>query len=92
MIYAKIKKIINKKNDIQYLIDDVELSLPANHPLPAFQKRFPLYDRYLSFLLKALNIENHLIVDIGANCADSLALMAKYAPNNHYICIEIHKV
>lgn len=92
MVFKKLKKIFkkNKNNiaDIEYVINDIPLSLPHNHPLPIFQKHYSLYDRYLPFLMSALNTGNHLIIDVGANCADTLAIIAKSAPNSHYICIE----
>lgn len=83
-----LKKILKNKHDITHPVNNILLSLPFDHPLPLFQKKFPLYDTYLGFLIKNLNLENHLIIDVGANCADSLALMIKPNTNNHYVCIE----
>jgi FkbM family methyltransferase len=71
--------------DAVYAIGRYTLHLPAEHPLPSFQRAHRLYDR----LLRALAPEDFdgWIVDIGANIGDSAAALAD-GPAKKFLCIE----
>jgi FkbM family methyltransferase len=61
--------------------------LPSGHLLPAHQQVHPKYDRFLPHLARFID-RDATIVDIGANCGDTLAGMVDQNPGVHYICIE----
>lgn len=69
----------------RYNINGFEIKIPKKHMLPIFQKKFPLYDKFLPFLVNNYK-KTGSIIDVGANCGDTL--FSIYTPNNHYICIE----
>ena len=55
--------------------------------LPVFQKNYKKYDRFLPILAKHLANDAN-IIDVGANCGDTLAAMSNSNPDAHYVCIE----
>ncbi|MDX8391765.1 MAG: FkbM family methyltransferase [Mariprofundaceae bacterium] len=55
--------------------------------LPIYQKQHPLYDRFLPHLAGYLKNDD-VVVDVGANCGDTLASMIDTNANIHFICIE----
>jgi len=61
--------------------------MPADHQLGEYQRRHRLYDRFLPHLASYLPVGS-AVVDVGANCGDTLAAMATTQPNLHYVCIE----
>lgn len=73
--------------NISYTIGAFSIQLPAGHLLPFYQQKHPRYDRFLPHLAKSL-APGATVVDVGANCGDSLAAMATTNPGLHYICIE----
>lgn len=77
--------IMNFLKNSTYNINGFKVKIPRKHMLPVFQKKFPLYDRFLPFLIENYSKEG-LIIDIGANCGDTL--FSIYKPTNNYICIE----
>lgn len=74
-------------SDIRHDIMGIPLILPCEHMLPVWQKKFPKYDKFLYFLVKKLP-ENSNIVDVGANCGDTLAAILSAGPHLRYLCIE----
>jgi FkbM family methyltransferase len=63
--------------DTSYTVGQVEISLPAQHALPKFRRKWRLYDEPLRFVadgLRAMRGE-FKAVDIGANVGDSAALL-----------------
>jgi FkbM family methyltransferase len=55
--------------------------------LPVYQRQHPRYDRFLPHLAAALGAEA-AIIDVGANCGDTLAGMVERNPRATYVCIE----
>jgi FkbM family methyltransferase len=55
--------------------------------LPVYQARFPQYDRFLPHLAGFLP-SNSIVIDVGANCADTLAAMADKNDTLDFLCIE----
>ena len=71
----------------RYRLGEVAITLPAGHPLPAYQAEHPLYDRFLPVLAAHL-AAGEVAVDVGANCGDTLAAMHAAQPALHYVCVE----
>lgn len=63
------------------------IRLPYDHSLTIYQKRYKLYDRFLPHLAGHLE-PGSLVVDVGANCGDTLAAMNDRTPGLEYVCIE----
>jgi FkbM family methyltransferase len=76
--------------DLLYQIGPVTIRLPPDHPLPTYQRDCQLYDRFLPFLVKNLPYRT-TVVDVGANCGDTLAAMIGANSDLSYICIEPDK-
>ena len=72
---------------MSYNICGVDVLLPAGHPLPHYQKNFKRYDRFLPFVVKRLTKESG-VIDIGANCGDTLASLVCDGPHLRYLCVE----
>lgn len=70
-----------------YLVGKYSIVLPSNHLLPIYQNSHKLYDVFLGFLAKYLPANSYAI-DIGANCGDSLAIMASNNSDIHFLCVE----
>lgn len=83
LIYLKKLLRIEQKNHYKNFF----IRLPPNHRLPIYQLIHPKYDRFLPHLVKYIN-GNKAIVDVGANCGDSLAGLVEKNPNLHFLCIE----
>ena len=71
----------------EYQIGMFRLTLPPNHQLPEWQKKFPLYDRFLPHLAGFLP-PGSTVVDIGANVGDSIAGMAATNPGLNFLGVE----
>jgi len=65
----------------------VRIVLPPGHMLPFYQRRHPRYDRFLPHLARQLDADAG-VIDVGANCGDTLAAMAAANPGLRYLCIE----
>ncbi len=72
---------------IRHRYTDFTIQLPAEHLLPSYQRQHPRYDRFLPHLVAALAPDAG-IVDVGANCGDTLAGMVERNPRARYVCIE----
>lgn len=83
----KFKIILNI--DTNYKLANHNLILPASHPLPYYQKRHKLYDKFLPHISKFLE-NNSTIIDVGANCGDTLVAMYHNNKNLNYVCIEMN--
>ncbi|MBK9593252.1 MAG: FkbM family methyltransferase [Crocinitomicaceae bacterium] len=84
-----INRLINKikrSRSRKYKVGQHYLLLPPNHLLPEYQKKHPLYDRFLPVLVKVLGNQG-CVVDIGANVGDSLFSIIDNCMNE-IICIE----
>lgn len=73
--------------DVTHNYGTFEIELPADHLLPVYQREHPLYDRFLPHLATFLPA-NSTVIDVGANCGDTLAAMFQHNGNLNYLCIE----
>jgi FkbM family methyltransferase len=71
----------------RYSVGEFEIALSIDHMLPEYQRSHPLYDRFLPHLAAHLP-RDATIVDVGANCGDTLAALASVQPAARYLCIE----
>ena len=71
----------------EYPYKDFKILLPSDHQLPTYQHMYRLYDRFLPFLAKHIS-PGSSVVDVGANCGDTLAAMVCANSSLRYICIE----
>ncbi len=63
------------------------IELPPGHLLPHYQSRHPRYDRFLPHLASHLPAAS-AVIDVGANCGDTVAAMASRNAALGYLCIE----
>jgi FkbM family methyltransferase len=90
-----MKSLLNKvcntseaqDESVLYELGRLSIHLPKDHKLPEYQQRHRQYDRFLPHLIKELS-QGDIVIDVGANCGDTLAAMVSENPNLHYICIE----
>ncbi|MDE1949409.1 MAG: FkbM family methyltransferase [Burkholderiales bacterium] len=73
--------------DQEYPCGPCSIVLPADHKLPEYQRRHPRYDRFLPHLARFVP-DDSTVIDVGANCGDTVAAMAGANPRPHYLCIE----
>ena len=66
---------------------DTLIELPEGHPLPYYKARHPRYDRFLPHLCTHLEASD-VMVDVGANCGDTLAAIYSANPSLKFVCIE----
>jgi FkbM family methyltransferase len=95
-ILGRVKNIAKKTvkrlspdygKDIVHQIGELKITLPYGHMLPVYQKQCPQYDRFLPHIAKYLP-SHSFVVDVGANCADTLAGMIDANPLLNFLCIE----
>jgi len=77
----------NEGTPIEYEIGQFLIQLPEEHLLPVYQKEHPLYDRFLPYLAKHLE-KDDIVVDVGANCGDTMAGMINANPGIRFLCVE----
>ena len=63
------------------------IALPADHALPRSLKEHPLYDRFLPYLASKLP-HGSAVIDVGANCGDTLASMLARNESLRFVCVE----
>jgi FkbM family methyltransferase len=66
---------------------DVRLTLSPGHTLGINQRHFPLYDRFLPHLASHLD-RGSTVIDVGANCGDTLAGMYAANPSLKFVAVE----
>lgn len=66
-----------------------ELTLSPGHTLTMNQRHHVLYDRFLPHLAARLK-PNSMVIDVGANCGDTLGAMHATNPTLGFIAIEPH--
>lgn len=66
---------------------DVQLPLSPGHTLPMHQRHYPLYDRFLPHLARHLD-QGSTVIDVGANCGDTLAGMHAANPALGFVAVE----
>lgn len=72
---------------VEYAYPTFSIRMPVDHKLGHYQRQHKLYDRFLPHLARYLP-EGGTVVDIGANCGDTLAAMVSENPRLNYVCIE----
>lgn len=72
---------------VNYNIGGIDILLPEGHPLPGYQANYRRYDRFLPYIVKRLPKESG-VIDIGANCGDTLASIIAAGPELKYLCVE----
>jgi FkbM family methyltransferase len=85
VIQTILKSILNIS--VNYKVGGGYISLPAFHLLPLYQSQHRLYDRFLPHLVGFLET-NSVVIDVGANCGDTLAAMYDSNKTLNYVCIE----
>lgn len=84
-IFRKIRIFFNI--DQVYRFGGVSIVLPPDHLLPLFQLEHPMHERLIPLVAGYLE-PGELVIDVGANCGDSMALMHEQNPDLRYVCIE----
>jgi FkbM family methyltransferase len=72
---------------VEHKFSTATVILPADHLLPVYQREHRLYDRFLPYLVKFIEPQS-IVIDVGANCGDTLAAMHDANGLVTYICIE----
>ena len=72
---------------VEYAFERVSIKIPSSHQLGLYQRKHKLYDRFLPHLAKYLPV-GALVVDVGANCGDTLAAMFSSNSNLAFVCVE----
>lgn len=81
----RLKQILHLR--VRHRYPNFTILLPAEHLLPIYQQQHPRYDRFLPHLVAELGADA-TIIDVGANCGDTLAGMVERNPHATYVCIE----
>lgn len=71
----------------EYRMGRFTVRLPAQHLLPDYQKLHGHYDKFLPHLARYLD-SGSTVIDVGANCGDTVAAMLEANAKLHYICVE----
>ena len=66
---------------------DFTITLPADHWLPLYQRQHRLYDRFLPVLCQSFS-RGEWIIDVGANCGDTVAAILSANRTASCLCIE----
>jgi FkbM family methyltransferase len=72
---------------MEYKYRNFSIELTEGHALPFYQRQHRNYDRFLPHLAKYLE-PGVTVIDVGANCGDSLAGMFDMNSKLNYVCIE----
>jgi len=75
----------------EYRYRNFSIRLPADHLLPFYQSMHGTYDKFLPHLVRYLQPEA-TVIDVGANCGDTLASMYDANDRLSYICVEPDEV
>lgn len=81
------KKAESHNGNVICEVGRFHIRLPKEHRLQEILRIHRNYDKFLPHLASYLN-NGDIIIDVGANCGDTLAAMVSTNPNLHYICIE----
>lgn len=84
-VFHKLRSLSRKP--IKYKILGFPLILSPNHGLPRIQGSHPQYDRFLPHLARYLD-PGEIVIDVGANCGDTLVTMFLNNDDLQYVCIE----
>lgn len=83
--YYKYKQ--TSRPDVQHKYASFSIMLPSAHLLPFYQQRYKHYDKFLPHFVRYLS-NGDLVVDVGANCGDSMASMFDANQSLEFVCIE----
>jgi FkbM family methyltransferase len=75
------------RKDQNHSIGNIKIILPGFHQLPRLKAKYPKYDQFLPFLAKEFG-DGTIVVDIGANCGDTLTSIAIANPRLRQIVVE----
>lgn len=84
-VLRRVTRYINSKKQVSF--GSFKLSLPLGHKLPVYLNEHKKYDQFLPFLVSFFG-ESEIVLDVGANCGDTLVAMAVSNPRLRYVCIE----
>jgi FkbM family methyltransferase len=83
------RNLLGLKTEHRYR--NFSIRLPANHLLPFYQSMHGTYDKFLPHLVRYLQ-PSATVIDVGANCGDTLASMYDANDRLSYICVEPDEV
>lgn len=88
-MFSKLRKRLSGQRNapIEHPYNGFSILLPADHLLPVYQKHHPKYDRFLPHLASFIDTPA-TIIDVGANCGDTLAGMVDKNAKARYVCVE----
>jgi FkbM family methyltransferase len=75
----------------EYRYRSFSIRLPADHLLPFYQSVYGTYDKFLPHLVRYLE-PGATVIDVGANCGDTLAGMYDTNDQLSYVCVEPDEV
>jgi FkbM family methyltransferase len=73
--------------DTELYFSYFSITLPSDHSLLNYKIDHKLYDRFLPHLCRYLG-PGSAVIDVGANCGDTLAAMYEVNPRLSYVCVE----
>ena len=82
----KIKKLF--KYDVIVKSNDFTVNLPFNHNYLEYKNDYPNYDEIILKIVKSLGKKNSSIIDVGANCGDTIIPMFYKNKYKKYFGIE----
>jgi FkbM family methyltransferase len=86
-VVLRLKRALGLREKMR--IGDNWLTLSPGHTLALNQRHHRLYDRFLPHLAASLN-PGSMVIDVGANCGDTLAAMHDANPEIGFMAIEPH--
>src|ERR1700723_972882 len=84
-----VRSLLGMKTEYRYR--NFSIRLPADHLLPFYQSMYGTYDKFLPHLVRYLEPQA-TVIDVGANCGDTLAGMYDANDRLNYICVEPDEV
>ena len=89
MLKQGTRSLLGLKTEYRYR--NFSIRLPADHLLPFYQSMYGTYDKFLPHLVRYLQ-PPATVIDVGANCGDTLAGMYDANDRLSYICVEPDEV
>lgn len=84
--YRKLKKLL--KFDVVVKSNNFIINLPFNHNYLEYKTDYPNYDETILKVVKSLGKKNSSIIDVGANCGDTIIQMFFKNKNKKYYGVE----
>ena len=84
--YKNLKKLF--KFDVIIKSNNFIINLPFNHNYLEYKRDYPNYDEFILKIVKSLGKKNYSIIDVGANCGDTIIPMFFKNKNKKYYGIE----